>query len=77
MNPDLTPIQTITIGVVIAITTLLITTILLILTYAYEVRQFLEQIGILRTARFPRTDFRTALFLQHYVTPTIVRPIWV
>ncbi|KAK0235221.1 hypothetical protein EDD85DRAFT_954744 [Armillaria nabsnona] len=78
MNPDLTPIQTITIGVTIAVVTLLLTVFLLTLIYAYKVRHFLEQIGILRAARFPRTDFRTAPFPRHYVEqPIPVRPIWV
>ncbi|KAK0224862.1 hypothetical protein EDD85DRAFT_959125 [Armillaria nabsnona] len=36
MNPDLSPIQTISIGVAIAIVILLVVTILLTLTYAYE-----------------------------------------
>ncbi len=76
MNPDLTLIQTITIGVVVAVITLLIVTILLTLTYTTEIRNTLERIRILQPAQFPRTNFRNAPFPRHYVVPTLEpRPI--
>ncbi|KAK0226856.1 hypothetical protein EDD85DRAFT_958647 [Armillaria nabsnona] len=79
MTPDLTPIQTITIGVTIGVVTLIITVFLLTLTFTHELRHLLEQIRILRAARFPRTNFDTAPFPRHCVEPRMaVRPprVW-
>ncbi|KAK0243340.1 hypothetical protein EDD85DRAFT_947485 [Armillaria nabsnona] len=76
MSPDLTPIQTITIGITIAVVTLIITVFLLTLTFVHELRHLLEQIGILRAARFPRTNFDTTPFPRHYVEPRMaVQPL--
>ncbi len=78
MTPDLSPIQTIAIGVTITVVTLLVTVILITITYAYEVRSLLTRAGILTPAQVPRTNWRTSLFHRHYVIPEPLRrpTIW-
>ncbi len=53
MTPDLTPIQTISIGVAIAVATLFMCAILLTVTYIHKVRNFLTRVGVLTPARHP------------------------
>lgn len=61
MITDFTPIQTISIGITIAVTTLIFLTILTTTAYIEEIRNFLTRTRIL-LPRVPRTDFRTAPF---------------
>ncbi len=68
MITDLTPIQTISIGIAIALATLIFLTILPTVAYIEEIRHLLQRTGIL-IPRAPRTDFRTTPFSQHYVDP--------
>lgn len=56
MTSNLTPIQTISIGVAIAAATLVITLVLFLFLYLEEVRNLLTQIGLLVPARFPNID---------------------
>ncbi len=73
MITDLTPTQIISIGIAIALTTLIFLTVLLTVTYLEEIRNLLQRTGIL-ILRAPRTDFRTALFPRHYVDPYTTEP---
>ncbi len=73
MITDLTPTQTISIGIAIALATLIFLTILTTIAYIEEIRNFLTRTGIL-LPRAPQTDFRTAPFPQHYVDPYTNEP---
>ncbi len=73
MITDLTPTQTISIGIAIALATLIFLTILLTVAYIEEIRQLLTRVGIL-IPRVPRTNFRTAPFPEHYVNPYATKP---
>ncbi len=73
MNTNLTPTQTISIGIAIALTTLIFLTILLTIAYIEEIRNLLTRTEIL-LPRIPRTNFQTAPFPQHYVDPYTTEP---
>ncbi len=73
MNPDLTNLQLISLGIAIAIATTLTTILILTLVYAEEICRHLQQLGLLRGRRVPRTDFGTAPFPAHYVIPQFER----
>lgn len=61
MITDLTPTQTVSIGIVITLATLIFLTILLTVTYIEEIWNILTRTGIL-LPRVPQTDLRTAPF---------------
>ncbi len=69
MNPDLTNLQLISLGIAIAIATTATTAILLTLAYVEEIRRLLQRIGFLHARRIPRTDWNNAPFPVHYVVP--------
>ncbi len=73
MNPDLTDLQLISLGIAIAIATTFTTILILTLVYAEEIRRHLQRLGLLRGRRIPRTDFRNAPFPTHYVIPQFER----
>lgn len=73
MITDLTPTQTISIGVAIALTTLIFLAVLLTIAYIEEIRTLLIRTGIL-LLRVPQTDFRTTPFPCHYVDPYTTQP---
>ncbi len=57
MNPDLTNLQLISLGIAIAIATTFTTVLILTLVYAEEIQRHLQRLGLLRGRRTPRTDF--------------------
>ncbi len=69
MSPNLTNLQLISLGIAIAIATTFTTVLILTLVYAEEIHRHLQQLGLLRGRRTPRTDFQTAPFPTHYVVP--------
>lgn len=69
MSPNLTPIQTISIGIAIAVATVAALAALLTLAYAHQIRSYLTRLGLLAPTRLPNTDFRTTPFPIHYVLP--------
>ncbi len=73
MNPDLTSLQLISLGIAVAIATTFTTILILTLAYAEEIRRHLQRLGLLRGRRIPRTNFRTAPFPAHYVVPWFER----
>ncbi len=73
MITGLTPTQTISIGIAIALATLIFLTVLLTIAYIEEIRHLLQRTGIL-IPRVPQTDFRTAPFPLHYVDPYTTEP---
>ncbi len=73
MNPDLTDLQLISLGIAVAIATTFITVLILMLVYAEEIRRHLQRLGILRRRRVPRTDFTDTPFPIHYVVPRFER----
>lgn len=73
MNPDLSLIQTISIGITIMLATFIFLTVLLTIAYIEEIRNLLTRAGVL-LPRNPRTDFRITPFPQHYVDPYTTEP---
>ncbi len=73
MNPDLTDLQLISLGIAVAIATTFTTILILTLVYAEEIRRHLQRLGLLRRRRVPRADFTDAPFSIHYVVPCFER----